>query len=89
MFFLVNRSLAKRRNKWICALKLSLAKVKMFGPGGNPDAKSTPTQYTLVPWEQVQPDPHSTRQDSSSSSILEPKIPEVWTFSDHNTVMCT
>ena len=44
---------AKRRNKWICALKSSLAKVKIYGPDGNPDAKPSPTPYTLVPYEDI------------------------------------
>jgi hypothetical protein len=47
---------AKRRNKWICALKSALADVKVFGPTGDPKAKPDPTPYTLVPWEKVQED---------------------------------
>ncbi|KAI0051242.1 hypothetical protein FA95DRAFT_1485872 [Auriscalpium vulgare] len=44
---------AKRRNKWLCALKMYLAEAKVYGPGGNPDAAPAPKRYTLVPWEQV------------------------------------
>ena len=73
---------AKRRNKWVCALKLSLQKAKIFGPSGDPNAKAGPTPYTLVPWEEV-PHEQPERQDSMS----EPRIPEAWTFSDHNAVM--
>ena len=77
--------LAKRRNKWICALKLSLAKVKIFGPGGDPDAKAGPTPYTLVPYTTERDQPQ--RKDTSGT-LTEPRIPEAWTFSDHNAVMC-
>ncbi|WVF70531.1 hypothetical protein IAT40_005322 [Kwoniella sp. CBS 6097] len=46
----------QRRNKWICALKMSLADLKIWGPAGagnpSPDA-ADPTQYTLVPWDEV------------------------------------
>ncbi|KAI0063682.1 hypothetical protein BV25DRAFT_1801709 [Artomyces pyxidatus] len=45
---------AKRRNKWVCALKTYLAQAQVYGPGGNPDAVAGPKRYTLVPWEQVQ-----------------------------------
>ncbi|KAI0768432.1 hypothetical protein BC629DRAFT_1583550 [Irpex lacteus] len=77
---------SKRRNKWICALKLSLAKVKIFGPGGDPDAKAGPTPYTLVPYE---PEPREPHRQETSGTLTEPRIPEAWTFSDHNAVMCT
>ena len=43
----------KRRNKWICALKTSLAELKIFGPTGNPDAEAPPKKYTEIPWEEV------------------------------------
>ncbi|KAH9858627.1 Mechanosensitive ion channel-domain-containing protein [Lenzites betulinus] len=44
---------AQRRNKWICALKSSMDKVKVYGPAGNPNATSGPAKYTLVPYEEV------------------------------------
>ncbi|WWC58465.1 uncharacterized protein I303_101007 [Kwoniella dejecticola CBS 10117] len=46
----------QRRNKWVCALKMTLADLKVWGPAGagNPDPDAAePTQYTLVPWEEV------------------------------------
>ncbi|WWD17790.1 hypothetical protein CI109_102232 [Kwoniella shandongensis] len=46
----------QRRNKWICALKMTLADLKIWGPGGagNPAPDpAEPTQYTLVPWDEV------------------------------------
>ncbi|WVQ85247.1 hypothetical protein IAT38_007412 [Cryptococcus sp. DSM 104549] len=48
----------QRRNKWICALKMTLADLKIWGPAGagnpSPDA-AEPTQYTLVPWDEAKP----------------------------------
>jgi hypothetical protein len=44
------RSLAKRRNKWICALKTTLAELKIFGPKGDPDAPLPTKRYAKVPW---------------------------------------
>ncbi|WWC99777.1 hypothetical protein V866_006682 [Kwoniella sp. B9012] len=46
----------QRRNKWICALKMALADLKIWGPAGagNPEPDpAEPVQYTLVPWEEV------------------------------------
>lgn len=42
----------KRRNKWICALKTSLAELKIYGPTGDPDAKSAMKVYAEMPWEE-------------------------------------
>ena len=44
---------AQRRNKWICALKSSMEKLKIFGPDGDPGAHPAPTKYTQVPYEEV------------------------------------
>jgi hypothetical protein len=45
---------SKRRNKWICTLKASLAAVGIYGPSGNPSSgPAPPTKYTLVPYEKV------------------------------------
>lgn len=44
---------AKRRNKWICALKTALAEVKIFGPTGDPNPAPSVTRYTQVPWDTV------------------------------------
>ncbi|KGB77411.1 serine/threonine protein kinase [Cryptococcus deuterogattii 99/473] len=56
----------QRRNKWICALKMALAELKIFGPdgAGNPNPEDAgPTQYTLVPWEECKP---RTTEDSTA-----------------------
>jgi len=46
--------IAKRRNRWMCALKTALAEVKIYGPKGNPRAPLPVTRYVNVPWDQVQ-----------------------------------
>ncbi|ODO11764.1 hypothetical protein I350_00548 [Cryptococcus amylolentus CBS 6273] len=48
----------QRRNKWVCALKMALADLQVWGPdgAGNPSPEAAavePVQYTLVPWEDV------------------------------------
>ncbi|KAM0747079.1 hypothetical protein T439DRAFT_359919 [Meredithblackwellia eburnea MCA 4105] len=48
---------AQRRNKWCCALKLAMAQLGIYGPAdaGNPSpVAAPPTEYTLVPYEEVE-----------------------------------
>ncbi|KAH8107938.1 hypothetical protein BXZ70DRAFT_884347 [Cristinia sonorae] len=88
----LNPSPAKRRNKWICALKSSLTKVKIFGPGGDPDAKASPSQYTLVPYEDVKREEELTARSMPMPTVghmQEHVIPTAYTFSDPNAVMRT
>ncbi|KAG6811897.1 hypothetical protein H0H92_005355 [Tricholoma furcatifolium] len=44
---------AKRRNKWICALKTALTELKIYGPSGNPNAPASTIRYTQVPYEEI------------------------------------
>ncbi|KAI0331047.1 hypothetical protein GY45DRAFT_1322992 [Cubamyces sp. BRFM 1775] len=79
---------AQRRNKWICALKVSMEKVKVFGPKGNPSAPAGPTKYTLVPYEEVvrkEEEAKATAPPSASASSTDLHIPaSEWTFADQN-----
>ncbi|KWU45155.1 hypothetical protein RHOSPDRAFT_10799, partial [Rhodotorula sp. JG-1b] len=46
----------QRRNKWICALRVALAELQIFGPAGAGDpapAAADPVKYTQVPWDEV------------------------------------
>ncbi|RXK40282.1 serine/threonine protein kinase [Tremella mesenterica] len=48
----------QRRNKWVCALKMTLKDLKIWGPGGAGDPSPPPpdpVKYTLVPYEPTQP----------------------------------
>ena len=57
----------------------------MFGPTGDPDAKAPPTQYTLVPWEDLRREEemkahhgHPEHQQSISQTNM---------FADRNNIM--
>lgn len=82
---------AQRRNKWICALKSSLEKLKIFGPDGNPNAQTAPTKYTQVPYEEVLRQEEAAKRaqhPSNSSSMSELHIPKSdWTFADQNSAI--
>jgi len=78
---------AKRRNKWICALKTALADVKIFGPKGNPKKVSGPNKYTLVPWDEVQAGERNALQ-AESAKPDEQKMPASgWQLSDKNVTI--
>lgn len=80
---------AQRRNKWICALKASMEKLKIYGPSGDPNAPSGPTKYTQVPYEEVLRKEHEAaahaQQPSAGSELHIPKSD--WTFADQNSAI--
>ena len=82
---------AQRRNKWICALKTSMAKLKIFGPDGDPSAHPAPTKYTQVPYEEVLRQEEAAKRGqhpSHGSSMSELHIPKSdWTFADQNSAI--
>ncbi|KAI4526439.1 hypothetical protein K525DRAFT_259127 [Schizophyllum commune Loenen D] len=76
---------AKRRNKWVCALKTMLAEVGIYGPKGNPDAPPPPKRYTEVPWDQVQEDDRKREEEEKArvKGVPEPILPFVgWRLAD-------
>ncbi|KAJ3775029.1 Mechanosensitive ion channel-domain-containing protein [Lentinula raphanica] len=74
---------AKRRNKWVCALKQALADVGIFGPTGNPNATPQPKRYTEVPWDEVK----RADQGKSSRPLSVPAPAGGWRLSDSNPSM--
>ncbi|RPD63790.1 hypothetical protein L227DRAFT_496301 [Lentinus tigrinus ALCF2SS1-6] len=80
---------AQRRNKWICALKASMEKLKIFGPSGDPNASAGPTKYTKVPYEDVlKKEQEAARHAPQPSSGSELHIPKSdWTFADQNSAI--
>ncbi|KAF9460703.1 hypothetical protein BDZ94DRAFT_1169180 [Collybia nuda] len=77
---------AKRRNKWICALKAALAELAIYGPKGNPDPPPSTTRYTKVPWEIIQA---ADRQAVvQPMQVPEPPVPVGgWQLSDKNAAI--
>jgi hypothetical protein len=66
-------------------LKTCLAEVKIFGPKGNPDAKTEPTRYTVVPWEQVLAEELKASKDVAAEERSPPS--QGWNLSDKNAVI--
>ncbi|KAF8885420.1 Mechanosensitive ion channel-domain-containing protein [Mucidula mucida] len=76
---------ARRRNKWVCALKTALAEVGIYGPSGNPNGATGPTRYTQVPWEEVKAEDQRASHEAHHAS----NVPHVggWNLSDSNAAI--
>ncbi|KAG6917310.1 hypothetical protein DXG01_002968 [Tephrocybe rancida] len=76
---------ANRRNKWICALKTALAELNIYGPSGNPDAKSPTMRYTQVPYEEFK----AKEQQEAETSFPQPSglPPSGWQLADNNGIL--
>ncbi|KDQ21736.1 hypothetical protein BOTBODRAFT_212160 [Botryobasidium botryosum FD-172 SS1] len=59
---------ARRRNKWVCALKATLAELKIFGPGGDPDKAAPPQHVSVVGLDKL--NLHATPPTSATSDTL-------------------
>ena len=79
----------QRRNKWICALKAALKGCKVYGPTGDPGAVVPPSEYTLVPWEDVKASKAAASSDMDAiPQPREPLIPRgEYQFADRNQVV--
>ena len=85
----VSACLVQRRNKWICALKTALKECKVYGPTGDPAAAVPPSEYTLVPWEDVKASKALASPDTDAiPQTREPLIPRgEYQFSDRNQIV--
>ncbi|KAF7376162.1 Mechanosensitive ion channel protein [Mycena sanguinolenta] len=73
---------AKRRNKWLCALKASMAEVGIYGPSGNPNAEPGTQRYTQVPWHEVK-----AASDKASKTPQAPEPAGGWELSGKNAII--
>ncbi|KAF9531655.1 Mechanosensitive ion channel-domain-containing protein [Crepidotus variabilis] len=79
---------AKRRNKWICALKTILAELKIFGPDGDPNAPPGITRYTNVPWEKIQREEYEAKAKTAQGHADDMHRPtDGWRLGDKNAAI--
>ncbi|KAJ7096303.1 Mechanosensitive ion channel-domain-containing protein [Mycena epipterygia] len=77
---------AKRRNKWLCALKTILADLGIYGPSGNPHAEPGTQRYTEIPW-------HEVKSEADKAKNSQEKAPDApvpvggWRLSGQNAVL--
>ncbi|KAJ2925115.1 hypothetical protein H1R20_g11975, partial [Candolleomyces eurysporus] len=82
---------AKRRNKWICALKQALAEVNIYGPSGNPNPPPAVTRYTQVPWESVLWEEQKAAEEKGREQLQHPQPPHHiggWDLRDKDASIC-
>lgn len=78
---------AKRRNKWICALKQAMAEVHVHGPSGDPAARPRVKPYTLVPWDEVKDEDERLKKEEEKAKDTPSgqRMPLAgWNLSDNN-----
>ncbi|KAG5651771.1 hypothetical protein H0H81_007524 [Sphagnurus paluster] len=78
---------AKRRNKWICALKTALAELNIYGPKGNPNAPATTTRYTKVPYEEILAKERAESAPSFPVPVSPGMPPKGWQLTDNNAAI--
>ncbi|KDR75887.1 hypothetical protein GALMADRAFT_68503 [Galerina marginata CBS 339.88] len=81
---------AKRRNKWICALKAILAEVKIHGPSGDPNPPPAVSRYAQVPWELIEAEDRK-KANQKPSQPAEDQLPPSggWKLDDKNAAIRT
>jgi len=79
---------AKRRNKWICALKAILAEVKIHGPSGDPNPPPAVSRYAKVPWDVIQAEDRK-KAGQKPSQAADDQLPPSggWKLGDKNAAI--
>lgn len=75
---------AKRRNKWICALKSILGDLNIYGPKGNPSPPPGVTRYAQVPWEIIEREDQQKAYEASQTTLSDRPPTVGWNLSDKN-----
>ncbi|GAA5874058.1 hypothetical protein JCM8547_004817 [Rhodosporidiobolus lusitaniae] len=66
---------AQRRNKWICALKVALSELQIYGPGdaGNPaPAPADPVAYVQIPYDEVKAKAEAAAKEAAEKELNAP-----------------
>jgi hypothetical protein len=79
---------AKRRNKWISALKAALLDLEVFGPSGDPNPPPTTSRYTKVPWELINAQDRETAKSQLHPPPDHQQPNQGWDLRDKNNRMC-
>jgi len=77
---------AKRRNKWLCALKAALGDLGIYGPSGNPHAEPGTQRYTEVPCHEIQAETQKS-QNKEGKTTDTPAPAGGWQLSSKNAVL--
>ncbi|KJA19910.1 hypothetical protein HYPSUDRAFT_842053 [Hypholoma sublateritium FD-334 SS-4] len=78
---------AKRRNKWICALKSILGELKIYGPSGDPSPPPAVSRYAKVPWEIIDAEDRKKSQNAAQTLAPAPQPLDGWNLTDKNAAI--
>jgi len=78
---------AKRRNKWICALKSILGELKIYGPSGDPSPPPAVSRYAKVPWEIIDTEDRKKNQNAAHAVAPGNQPLDGWNLTDKNAAI--
>ena len=78
---------AKRRNKWICALKTVLGDLKIYGPSGDPNPGPSVARYTQVPWPDVLAEEKAALKQKEGTPAFPEPATGTWRLNDKNAAL--
>lgn len=78
---------AKRRNKWICALKSILGELKIYGPSGDPSPPPAVSRYAKVPWEIIDAEDRKKSQNAAHAVAPGHQPLDGWNLTDKNAAI--
>jgi hypothetical protein len=79
--------LAKRRNKWICALKTILGELKIYGPAGDPNPPPNVSRYAKVPWDIIEAEDRKAAMEKVSPPVDDQRFSRDWKLGDKNAAL--
>lgn len=78
---------AKRRNKWICALKTILGELKIYGPSGDPNPPPSVSRYAKVPWDIIEAEDRKAAIEKQSLPVEDQPFSKDWKLDDKNAAL--
>jgi small-conductance mechanosensitive channel len=78
---------AKRRNKWICALKTILGELKIYGPTGDPNPPPPISRYAKVPWDIIEAEDRKAALEKTLLPVDDQRSSRDWKLDDKNAAL--
>jgi len=78
---------AKRRNKWICALKTILGELKIYGPSGDPNPPPPVSRYAKVPWDIIEEEDRKAALEKTTLPVDDQRSSRDWKLDDKNAAL--
>lgn len=78
---------AKRRNKWICALKTILGELEIYGPTGDPNPPPSVSRYAKVPWDIIEAEDRKAAIGKVPLPVEGQPLSRDWKLDDKNAAL--